>query len=109
MTYEQYYDGEGSLAKAYREAYQMRVEDQNTMMWLQGMYVYHAISDFVQFYNPFVKNPKAADYMDMPIPLSEDDKKNQNVERTRRAAEQMKLQVEAFNKKYYDEGQDDGD
>lgn len=99
MTYEQFFDGEAWLARAYRDAYRSKIDNQNTLMWVQGMYVYHAISDFTQFYNSFVQHPKALDYIEAPIPLTKHAKEEQAHEKTVAFAEQMKAQAEAYNRK----------
>lgn len=47
MTYEQFWDDDPALAKYYRKADKLRNERKNTDMWIQGMYIYDAISTVV--------------------------------------------------------------
>ena len=44
MSYAEYWDGDSKLAQYYRKAYQIKQEEINNNAWLQGMYVYDAIS-----------------------------------------------------------------
>ena len=43
MTPEQYWDGDCMLAKYYRKAQELRRQERNTELWLQGLYVYDAV------------------------------------------------------------------
>jgi len=40
MTYEQYWFGDALMSRDFQEAYQLRQQQQNEMLWLQGMYFY---------------------------------------------------------------------
>ena len=44
MTSEQYWAGDPKLALYYRKAYRIKQEETNTNAWLQGMYIYDAVS-----------------------------------------------------------------
>ncbi len=55
MTAEQYWEGDCELVKYYREAEQLRLEKENTKLWLQGLYIYDAIGKLAPILNPAVK------------------------------------------------------
>ena len=44
MTYKEYWEGDASLARYYRRAYRIKQEEANNNAWLQGLYIYDAIS-----------------------------------------------------------------
>ena len=44
MSYAEYWEGDPVLAQYYRKAYQIRQEEVNNNAWLQGMYIYDAVS-----------------------------------------------------------------
>ena len=44
MSSAEYWTGDPSLVRYYRQAYQIRQEEQNNNAWLQGLYVYDAVS-----------------------------------------------------------------
>ena len=44
MSYGEYWEGDAKLTQSYRKAYQMKKEEENTRAWLQGLYVYDAVS-----------------------------------------------------------------
>lgn len=62
MTAEQYWDQDCSLARFYREAHNLNIQQQNYMAWLQGKYVYDALAALFPLFNSNVKRgvkPKA--------------------------------------------------
>ena len=71
MTEEQYWDKDSTLVKYYREAEQLRHERANQDMWLQGMYIYDAISRLSPILHAFAKKgTKAKPYPDEPYPIN---------------------------------------
>ncbi|MBM6798312.1 hypothetical protein H7U28_05635 [Coprobacillus cateniformis] len=53
MTYDEFYLQDVELAKFYRQAYEIKEDRHNSHMWLQGMYIYDAISS--SLYNVFCR------------------------------------------------------
>lgn len=47
MSYAEYWEGDCSLARYYRKAYQIKQDEINHNAWLQGLYVYDAVSTVV--------------------------------------------------------------
>lgn len=75
MTYEQYWDGEPELARYYRKADELRTERRNQELWLQGMYVYEAVSDISPILHAFAKKgTKAKPYPAQPYALTSKDR-----------------------------------
>ena len=44
MSYAEYWEGEPKLAQYFRKAYHIKQEEINNNAWLQGMYIYDAVS-----------------------------------------------------------------
>ena len=44
MSYAEYWEGDPTLAQYYRRAYRLKQEEVNNNAWLQGLYIYDAIS-----------------------------------------------------------------
>ena len=44
MSYAEYWEGDPKLAQYYRKAYHIKQDEFNHNAWLQGMYVYDAVS-----------------------------------------------------------------
>ena len=44
MTSHDFWAGDAALVKFYRKAYRLRQEEMNNQAWLQGMYIYDAMS-----------------------------------------------------------------
>ena len=53
MSYDEFYLQDVELTKFYRQAYEMKEDQKNSQLWLQGMYVYDAIS--TSLYNVFCR------------------------------------------------------
>ncbi|WP_160665100.1 hypothetical protein [Colidextribacter sp. OB.20] len=47
MTWDQYWYGDVRMTWALREAHNLRLEQQNQMLWLQGQYFYSVLGSFV--------------------------------------------------------------
>ena len=71
MSYAEYWDGDSKLAQYYRKAYQIKQEEINNNAWLQGMYIYDAISTALHnALRGLGKNkPPAKDYAKQPYEL----------------------------------------
>lgn len=44
MSFAEYWEGDPKLAQYYRKAYLIKQEEINNNAWLQGMYIYDAVS-----------------------------------------------------------------
>lgn len=70
MTPELFWDGDCGLVKFYREAHELKKEQRNQELWMQGLYIYEAIANLSPMLKPFVKNTKPRPYPDKPYPLT---------------------------------------
>lgn len=95
MTYEQYWDGPPSIAVTYREAYKLKRKMANEDAWLQGMYVFDAVS--VALANAFGKKGAGKkQYVEKPIdifPLTEKEKKRREREEMAKMESAMRAMV----------------
>ena len=68
MSSAEYWEGDPKLAQYYRKAYQIKQEEINNNAWLQGMYIYDAVSTALHnALRGFGKNkPPAKDYAKKP-------------------------------------------
>lgn len=95
MTYEQYWDGDTDAHKAYREAYKIRMADQNKMAWIQGLYVYQAIGALAPNLKAFSKG-KARPYAKEPFDLFADERKAREEREAKERYERIKMKVAQF-------------
>lgn len=96
MTPDEYWNGDCMLAKAYREADDIRQRRRNQELWLQGMYVYEAILDCAPLLNAFSKRPKPQPYSSEPYPVTPQEVREKK-ERERKAQyERMKSFVNGW-------------
>ena len=68
MSYAEYWEGDPILTQYYRKAYHIKQEEINNNAWLQGMYIYDAVSTALHnSLRGFGKNkPPAKDYAKQP-------------------------------------------
>lgn len=99
MTYDQFWYGDPYIAKAYREAQELRLEAQNQQLWLQGMYIYNAFA--VVLANSFSKNSKS-EYPKEPYTLFPEKHKKEEVMRQRK---EIVNNLERF-KRLFDKGKE---
>lgn len=65
MSSAEYWSGDSSLVRYYRKAHKFKQDEFNNNAWLQGLYVYDAVSTAI--YNALRgKNTKARDYAQQP-------------------------------------------
>lgn len=104
QTPDEYWNGDPDLVKAYRQAFNIRLEQRNNELWLQGLYILDALS--VVIGNSFGnKGHKKLKYMEKPIritPLTEQEKIEQQQrewEKIDRALHEMKAEQMRRNRK----------
>lgn len=71
MSYDLYWYGDPFALKNYIDAYEMKLANNNNMLWLEGYYVYNAVGCLVPVLNPFSKEHKARRYLEQPIPITQ--------------------------------------
>lgn len=60
MTSEQFWEQDCSLVKAYRKAFQVKQERENYLAWLNGLYVFEALTDVSPILHAFAKSGTTA-------------------------------------------------
>lgn len=110
MTYEQYWDGDCTLVKYYRQAEELRNERRNQELWLQGMYIYEALCDVSPVLHAFAKKgTKPNPYSSKPYAISEKQIREEREEKERKLAEKGKRFMEALmqstNKRFGEQSQ----
>lgn len=106
MTYRQFWDGPTDAHKAYKKAHKLVMQEQNTLAWIQGRYVYDAMYAMVPVLRAFSKARKPEDYVSEPYNIySEQTKVNEEDEeriRYERIREKVALFAEEFNRKRHE-------
>lgn len=95
MTPDQYWNEDCMLAKYYREAYELKRKERNHDLWLQGLYVYHALCDASPLFRFSTKPQKAAPYLDEPFAVSQKELNERRERDERLRFEKMKAKMEA--------------
>lgn len=77
MTSKEYWEDDPSYINTFIEAEKVKQAKTNQQLWLQGLYIYHAIGCLVPVLNPFSKEHKARPYMSNPISLTEEERQQE--------------------------------
>ena len=72
MSYKEYWDESPMIARDYYKAEQLRIENQNTMAWLQGVYIHEAFEVGLANFGQSLANKhgKNIQYRDKPIRIT---------------------------------------
>lgn len=97
MTYKEYWQMDCELVRAYRKAYEYKQEYDNSLLWLQGLYIYRAMEAQRPGWNFWAKNPKLEKYLEKPIAVTEAMQHRYRVEETQKMAKQFKAAFHSRN------------
>lgn len=107
MTEEQYWDGDCTLTRYYRKADDLRTERVNREMWLQGMYIYDAVSRLSPILRSFAKKgTKAEPYPNEPYPLNQKSVEEVKEKKAKSSMDKGKRYMEMYkakSEKYFKE------
>lgn len=79
MSVYEFWDGEPRLARYYAEAHRLRNQQQNQMMWVEGLYFREALASTVG--NMFLKKgSQPLEYPQKPFLLDESEQKQEDKE-----------------------------
>ena len=106
MSYDEYWRMDCELVRAYRKAYELKQEYDNSLLWLQGLYVYRALEAQRPGWNFLAKSPKPEKYLDKPIAITEEMRQRYEVEKTQQMAEQLKAMFHRSNQALDKQGGD---
>lgn len=98
MTYDQFWYGDPWMASAYAKAYLLKKRVMNEELWLQGVYMTHALSSVIG--TAFGK--KKIDYINKPLdifPKTELEKKKEILAERQRLMESLSRWKKAADKK----------
>lgn len=87
MTYEQFWDGDPCLVKAYRSADGIRRRRHNEELWLSGFYMMEALNSTVG--NMFSKGAKHQ-YPSEPFPITQEEQQERREREQKARMERIK-------------------
>lgn len=98
MSAEEFWDGEPWLAKAYRKAYQIRIENENRIAdrdaWRIGQYIRYAIVSTPAVVNGFVpKGHQMQEYPEKPMTVTAEEQKQEEVRKKQEDNKQAMAQA----------------
>ncbi len=99
MTYDQFWNEDSTLVKAYREAYEMRREERNHDLWLQGLYIYNALCSAAPLFRFSTHPQKAHPYVEAPFALTKKESENREKQKEKQQFEKMRAKMMGLVKK----------
>lgn len=76
MTYEEFWEKDCEMVKAYRQAERIKRKQRDWDLWLQGRYFYDALCSVSPVLHAFAKNGTEPEpYLEEPYPRTEEDLK----------------------------------
>jgi hypothetical protein len=96
MSPHEYWEDDPWLAYCYKRAHQLKNEQHNQELWLQGLYVHDAFA--VVLHNAFSKkNEQGASYPKEPYPLTDAERAAREERDNRNAIKASMAQFEAWS------------
>lgn len=102
MTYDEYWNGDVCAAKMIRHAHEIKMRTENQMLWLQGRYIYDALTQVYPLYNGWAKG-KVSPYTAEPYPLTAHEDKMRKEEKQKAQMEHIRDYLERKMNKYNSE------
>lgn len=99
MTYDQYWNEDCMLVKYYREAYELRRQERNHDLWLQGLYFYNALCSASPLFRFSTKPQKAHPYMEAPFAVTKKETERREEVKERQTFEKIKAKMVAMVEK----------
>ncbi len=100
MTYEDYWYGDASLPRYYRKAYELKKQQKNHELWLQGVYIYDALCCAAPLFRSLDKHPKPIPYVKHPYDLDEKSRNKRKKIEEEEKAKQNKVSFIAWMEKF---------
>lgn len=98
MSYDEFWNQDVALVRAYRKAHELREKRQNAAAWLQGMYVYEALCDASPLFRFSMRKGtiKPEPYVQEPYPITEAEVREREEREARKKEERLKAEFAAF-------------
>lgn len=105
MTWEQFWEQDSSLVRDYREAKRLKLEEDNYVAWLHGLYIYEALCNASPLFRAFSKSgTRAAPYPEKPHEFERQEhltEEEQNEKKMRAGMAYMERMTAQFNRSFY--------
>ena len=97
MSYDEFWNQDVALVRAYRKADELRRRRLNEQCWLQGAYIYEALCDAAPVFHAFAKKgAKPNPYVKEPYPITEGEIREHKEREAKIKEEKIKAEFAAF-------------
>ena len=98
MSYDEFWNGDVSMVKAYRKAYELQEKRRNQELWLQGMYFYEALCDASPLFRFSMKKGivRPEPYLKEPYPITSAELREREEREAKLREERIKAGFAAF-------------
>ena len=101
MSYDDFWNGDVAMVKAYRVAYELKEKRRNQELWLQGMYFYEALCDASPLFRFSMKKGmiKPEPYVKEPYPITAAEVREREAREAKQREERIKAGFAAFTER----------
>ena len=101
MSYDEFWNGDVAMVKAYRVAYELKEKRRNQELWLQGMYFYEALCDASPLFRFSMKKGmiKPEPYLHEPYPITVAEVREREAREAVKREERIKAGFAAFTER----------
>ena len=98
MSYDEFWNGDVHMVKAYRKAYELREKRRNQELWMQGAYIYEALCDASPLFRFTMKKGviKPEPYVKEPYPITAAEVKAREERAAKEKEERLKAEFALF-------------
>ena len=98
MSYDDFWNGDVSMVRAYLKAQELRDRRRNQDLWLQGMYFYEALCDASPLFRFSMKKGtiKPEPYVKEPYPITEAEVREREEREAKAKEERLKAEFALF-------------
>lgn len=97
MSYDDFWDNDVNMVRAYRKAQDLRDKRRNQELWLQGMYIYEALCDVSPIFHAFAKKgTKPIQYVKEPYPLTNEEVREREERESKIREDRIKAEFAAY-------------
>lgn len=80
MSYKEYWEDDPYLVRAYKRAYDYKRQEQNQILWLQGVYFYQALNTVISNFGASLSGKRGkAEYLKEPLDIFKQSKSDKEI------------------------------
>lgn len=100
MSYHDYWHGDCTIVKFYRDKQKHELDKINFQSWLNGVYIYNALIATAPIINAFSSEHKPLDYLEKPLAITKEQQEQEQIDKQLDIQARLRAFAEQHNTKY---------